>query len=107
MTEHPCGSGCEACAGLRRQRDAAESQAAALREVIRFAYEHTTHSPEVSRRLVAALGGAVGPDWDQRRPGHPARGWDCGALAPWTGGSWACDCGRAWSPWHAFRAGHR
>ncbi len=107
MTEHVCGKGCEACSELRRQRDASEAQVAALRQVLRYAYEHTSHDPEASRRLLAALGGALGPDWDERKPGHPARCWDCGALAPYVGGSWACACGRAWTPWHAFRAGRR
>jgi hypothetical protein len=107
VPEHVCGKGCEACAALRRQRDTAEAQVVELREVIRYAYEQPNHSPEVSRRLLAALGGAVGPDWDARRLGQPARCWDCGALAPYVEGSWTCGCGRAWSPWHAFRAGRR
>ena len=107
MTEHVCGKGCEACTALREQRDAAESRVAELRRVIRYAYEHTNNSPEASRRLLAALGGATGPDWDERRPGQSARCWDCGALAPFVGSSWACGCGRAWTPWHAFRTGRR
>jgi hypothetical protein len=107
MTAHVCGEGCEVCSELRRQRDAAESRVAELRKLIGDLYEQTTQSPETSRRLLAALGGASGPDWDERRPGQPARCWDCGALAPYVDGAWACACGRAWSPWHAFRAGRR